>query len=91
MMYVEFTELIIGGIQQGKERQIVVNLERVITFREGPHDSGCVLETRRGDIHVQQTYDQVKALFNNENGMPPVLMPKASWIEDISIPVIDEN
>jgi hypothetical protein len=90
-MYVEFTELIIGGIQQGKERQIVVNLEKIITFREGPHDSGCVLETRRGDIHVQQTYDQVKALFNSENGLAPVLMPKASWMEDISNPIIDEN
>ena len=91
MMYVEFTELIVGGIQQGKERQIVVNLEKIITFREGPHNSGCVLETRRGDIHVQETYNQVKELFNNKNGMSPVLMPRESWLENISNPVIDES
>ena len=91
MMFAEFTELIIGGIQQGQQRQIVVNLERIITFREGPHDSGCVLATRRGEIHVVETYDQVKTLFNSKNGMSPVLMPKESWLENISNPVIDEN
>ena len=91
MMFAEFTELIIGGIQQGQQRQIVVNLERIITFREGPHNSGCVLATRRGEIHVEETYNQVKELFNNKNGMSPVLMPKESWLENISNPVIDEN
>ena len=75
MMYAEFTELIIGGIQQGRTRKIVVNLEKVISFREGPHDSGCIFETRRGDLHVEETYDQVKKLFNNKNGIAPVLMP----------------
>ena len=91
MMFAEFTELIIGGIQQGQKRQIVVNLERVITFREGPHNSGCVLATRRGEIHVDQTYDEVKTLFNGKNGISPVLMPKESWTENISNPVIDES
>jgi len=91
MMFAEFTELIIGGIQQGQKRQIVVNLERVITFREGPHNSGCVLATRRGEIHVDQTYDEVKTLFNGKNGLAPVLMPKESWTENISNPVIDES
>jgi len=90
-MFTEFTELIIGGIQQGVRRKIVVNLEKIITFKEGPHDSGCVLETRRGDIHVEETYDEVKALFNTKNGLPPVLMPKESWTENISNPIIDEN
>ena len=89
MMFAEFTELIIGGIQQGHKRQIVVNLDRIITFREGPHNSGCVLATRQGDIHVDQTYDQVKTLFNSKNGMSPVLMPKESWMENISIPVVE--
>ena len=91
MMFAEFTELIIGGIQQGQQRQIVVNLDRILTFREGPHNSGCVLATRRGEIHVQQTYDQVKTLFNNKTGMPPVLMSMESWTENISMPVIDES
>ena len=75
MMYAEFTELITGGIQQGVTRKIVVNLEKVITFKAVPHDGGAVLETRRGDIHVQEKYDQVKALFNTKNGIAPVLLP----------------
>ena len=91
MMFAQFTELIIGGIQQGTKRSIVVNLQRIITFREGPHDSGCILETRRGDIHVEETYDQLKTLFNTKNGLPPVLIPKESWQENISNPIIDEN
>ena len=91
MMYVEFTELIVSGIQQGKTRRIVINLSEVISFREGPHNSGCVLDTRGGDVHVEETYNQVKELFNNKNGVTPVLMPRESWLEDISNPVIDES
>ena len=91
MMYVEFTELIVGGIQQGKTRRIVINLAEVISFREGPHNSGCILNTRQGDVHIEETYNQVKELFNNKNGIAPVLMPKESWIENISNPVIDES
>ena len=91
MMFAEFTELIIGGIQQGTTRKIVVNLSRIITFREGPHDSGCVLETRRGDIHVQQTYNQVKTLFNSKIGVPPILLSAESWTENISMPAVDES
>ena len=91
MMYVEFTELIVGGIQQGKTRNIVINLTEVISFREGPHNSGCILNTRQGDVHIEETYNQVKELFNNKNGMSPVLMPRESWLEDISNPVIDES
>jgi hypothetical protein len=49
-MYAEFTEIIVGGIQQGTKRKIVVNLAEVISFREGPHNSGCILDTRRGDV-----------------------------------------
>ena len=91
MMYVEFTELIVGGIQQGKTRRIVINLSEVISFREGPHDSGCILHTRSGEVHIEERYNQVKELFNNKNGISPVLMPKESWIENISNPVIDES
>jgi len=81
MMYVEFTELITGGIQQGATRKTVVNLEKVITFRAVPHGGGTILETRRGDIHVEEKYDQVKNLFNNKNGIAPVLMPIEPWTE----------
>ena len=75
MMYAEFTELITGGIQQGATRKIVVNLDKIITFRAVPHGGGTVLETRRDDIHVTEKYDQVKELFNSKNGIAPVLMP----------------
>ena len=91
MMYVEFTELIVGGIQQGKTRKIVINLSEVTSFREGPHNSGCILDIRRGDVHIEETYNQVKELFNNKNGVAPVLMSIESWQENISIPVIDES
>ena len=63
MMYAEFTELITGGIQQGATRKIVINLDKVLTFRAVPHGGGTVLETRRDDIHVTEKYDQVKALW----------------------------
>ena len=75
MMYAEFTELITGGIQQGATRKIVVNLEKILTFRAVPHGGGTVLETRRDDIHVTEKYDQVKELFNSKNGIAPVLLP----------------
>ena len=75
MMYAEFTEVIIGGIQQGQKRKIVLNLEKVITFSAVPHGGGTSLETRRGDIHVEEKYDQVKNLFNSKNGIEPVLLP----------------
>ncbi len=88
MMYAEFTEIIVGGIQQGTKRKIVVNLAEVISFREGPHNSGCILDTRRGDVHIEETYNQVKNLFNNKNGIAPVLMPVETWTENISIPAV---
>ena len=73
MMYAEFTEVIRGGIEAGTTRKVVVNLDKVISFRAGDH--GSVVETRRGDFYVEETYDQVKKLFNNKNGIAPVLMP----------------
>ena len=72
MMYAEFTEIIVGGIQQGTKRKIVVNLDKVISFKESDH--GSTLETRRDDITVEETYDQLKKLFNNKNGIAPVLL-----------------
>ena len=74
-MYAEFTELITGGIQQGETRKIVVNLDKILTFRAVPHGGGTVLETRRDDIHVIEKYEQVKELFNSKNGIAPVLLP----------------
>ena len=47
MMYAEFTEVIRGGIEQGKKRKIVMNLEKVLSFRA--EQDGTMLETRRGD------------------------------------------
>ena len=73
MMYAEFTEVIRGGIEQGKKRKIVMNLEKVLSFRA--EQDGTMLETRRGDYYVEETYDQLKALFNSKNGVPPALIP----------------
>ena len=73
MMYAEFTEVIRGGIEQGKKRKIVMNLEKVLSFRV--EQNGTMLETRRGDYYVEETYDQLKALFNSKNGVPPALIP----------------
>ena len=73
MMYAEFTEVIRGGIEQGTTRNVVVNLDKVISFRAS--DYGSVLETRRGNFYVEETYAQLKNLFNNKNGIAPVLLP----------------
>ena len=73
MMYAEFTEVIRGGIEQGKKRKIVMNLEKVLSFRA--EQDGTMLETRRGDYYVEETYDQFKALFNSKHGVPPALIP----------------
>ena len=73
MMYAEFTEVIRGGIEQGKKSKIVMNLEKVLSFRA--EQGGTMLETRRGDYYVEETYDQLKALFNSKNGVPPALIP----------------
>lgn len=76
MMYAEFTEVITGGIRQGTERKVVVNLDKVVSFRAASTNStGAVLETRRGDIQVKETYDQIKEVFNSKNGVPPALIP----------------
>ena len=89
MMYAEFTEVIRGGIEQGTTRKVVINLDKVISFRTS--DRGSVIETRRGDFYVEQTYNQLKKLFNNKNGIAPVLLPAETWIENISNPVKPED
>ena len=73
MMYAEFTEVIRGGIEKGKKRKIVMNLEKVLSFRA--EQDGTMLETRRGDYYVEETYDQIKRVFNSKNGVPPALIP----------------
>ena len=72
-MYAEFTEVIRGGIEQGKKRKIVMNLEKVLSFRA--EQNGTMLETRRGDYYVEETYDQIKRVFNSKIGVPPALIP----------------
>tara|TARA_R100000008_G_scaffold24500_1_gene13216 strand:- start:1792 stop:2058 length:267 start_codon:yes stop_codon:yes gene_type:complete len=77
-MFVEFIEIITGGIQVGTKRPIVINLDKVITFRGvDKSNGGTKLETRRGDVYVDTSYDEVKKLFNTRNGVPPVLVK--SW------------
>jgi len=50
-----------------------MNLEKVISFRA--EQDGTMLETRRGDFYVEETYDQIKRVFNSKNGVPPALIP----------------
>lgn len=64
-MYIEFTEIQTGGIGAGTKRKIVLNLNKVISFRSVPKDGGgTIFETRRGDIQVTTTYSEVLSMMN---------------------------
>jgi hypothetical protein len=74
-MFIEFIEIITGGIQAGTKRPVVINLDKVITFRGvDKSNGGTKLETRRGDVYVETSYNEVKELFNTRNGVSPVLV-----------------
>lgn len=64
-MFIEFTEIQTGGIGAGSKRDIVLNLNKVISFREVSKNSdGTIFETRRGDIQVTTPYKEVRELLN---------------------------
>jgi len=64
-MFVEFTEIMTDGLGAGSKREIVLNLNKVICFREVSKNSdGTVFETRRGDIQVTTSYKEVRKLLN---------------------------
>ena len=64
-MFIEFTEIMTGGLGAGSEREIVLNLDKVISFREvSKNTGGTVFETRRGDIQVTTPYSEVTDLIN---------------------------
>ena len=64
-MFIEFTEIITGGLGTGSKREIVLNLNKVISFREvSKSGGGTVFETRRGDVQVTTPYDDVRKLLN---------------------------
>ena len=64
-MFIKFTEIQSGGIGAGTKREIVLNLDKVISFREvSKSGGGTIFETRRGDIQVTSSYSEVTELIN---------------------------
>ena len=62
-MFIELTELITAGLSTGKERQVSINTNRVISFTPVESGDGTNIEVKRGIIRVKQTYDEVKELI----------------------------
>jgi hypothetical protein len=70
-MFIEFTEIITGGLGTGSKRDIVLNLNKVISFREvSKTGGGTVFQTRRGDIQVTTPYKEVRKLLNCNSYIP---------------------
>ena len=64
-MFIEFTEIITGGLGTGSKREIVLNLNKVISFREvSKSGGGTIFETRRGDVQVTTPYSEVLSMMN---------------------------
>ena len=64
-MFIEFTEIQSDGLGAGSKREIVLNLNKVISFREvSKSGDGTVFETRRGDVQVTTPYKEVRELLN---------------------------
>jgi len=62
-MFIELTELITAGLSTGKERQVSINTNRIISFTPVESGEGTNIEVKRGIIRVKQTYDEVKELI----------------------------
>ena len=62
-MFIELTELITAGLSTGKERQVSINTNRVISFTPVESGEGTNIEVKRGIVRVKQTYDEVKELI----------------------------
>ena len=64
-MFIQFTEIITGGLGTGSKREIVLNLNKVISFREvSKSGGGTIFETRRGDVQVTTPYREVLSMMN---------------------------
>ena len=64
-MFIQFTEIITGGLGTGSKREIVLNLNKVISFREvSKSGGGTIFETRRGDVQVTTPYSEVLSMMN---------------------------
>ena len=64
-MFIQFTEIITGGLGTGSKREIVLNLNKVISFREvSKSGGGTIFETRRGDVQVTTLYREVLSMMN---------------------------
>ena len=62
-MFIELTELITAGLSSGKERQVSINTNRIISFTPVESGDGTNIEVKRGIIRVKQTYEEVKELI----------------------------
>ena len=62
-MFIELTELITAGLSTGKERQVSINTNRIISFTPVESGDGTNIEVKRGIIRVKQTYEEVKELI----------------------------
>ena len=62
-MFIELTELITAGLSTGKERQVSINTNRVISFTPVESGDGTNIEDKRGIIREKQTYEEVKELI----------------------------
>ena len=62
-MFIELTELITAGLCTGKERQVSINTNRIISFTPVESGEGTNIEVKRGIIRVKQTYEEVKELI----------------------------
>jgi len=64
-MFIQFTEIITGGLGTGSKREIVLNLNKVISFREvSKSGGGTIFETRRGDVQVTTPDREVLSMMN---------------------------
>ncbi len=62
-MFIELTEVILGGITAGHKRQVSINTNRIISFTPVESGDGTNIEVKRGVIRVKQTYEEVKELI----------------------------
>ena len=62
-MFIELTEVITAGITAGRKRQISINTNRIISFSPEESGEGTIIEVKRGNIRVKETYDEVKELI----------------------------
>jgi len=62
-MFIELTEVISAEPRADRKRQISINTNRIISFSPEEPGEGTIIEVKRGNIRVKETYDEVKELI----------------------------